>query len=273
MAEPNEVVESGSPVTESPSIDLENDPLFANTGNDDILEDDAIAEDGEEGDDTGVEPAATPEISDAEKKRREDQSWKDKAYALEERLKALETPVTKADDAVQTDPIVTELDDYATKLNALVESGDITVDDARLRYTEQYNVRTALRTTMANVEGLNSTAQETTGERNFNALSEAFSALGIKPDTDEYREAILLLKTDWNMDSNNKAHFAKFNRDDINRIAKYVAPAAKNSVATRKGGNVPPPPKTSGGSKPPPRQSEERPKFKSLRDISVAAKR
>ena len=163
--------------------------------------------------------------------RREEQSFKDRYYALLEKGATSRTEQgqsgVEADKAV--DPIAKELEDYWKGLVQLVEDGHIARQDAELRYREQYRSEARLREAKELYE-------KATTQATSSIIPSLFAQVEIKTGTPEYKEMAFVLKKEWGVDINDPRSVAKAGADNLRRFVKYTALEVKANAAKRGGG-------------------------------------
>jgi hypothetical protein len=167
------------------------------------------------------------------------------------------TPASVPDiPATSTDPIEAALAPLAKDLQAFVDSGEISLADAQLRYREQYETRKVF-------------ADYINGRDAVSKTLETLSSMGVAPGSALDKEVRSLLKKDFKTDLANPSSCLGLNDPESRRIiADYVIPKAKQDVARRAGAAIKPPTAQGAKNTPPAVGAEPASGPMSVRDVS-----
>ncbi len=204
-------------------------------------EEEVIETTTEEGVEEEAEAEVEPEVEAAEvpvkePMSKEEQSFKDRYYSLLEKKE--EQPPPPTPQAESADAIADSMhsDGYVDNIRKMVEEADITEAFGNSLLKQEYSHRKEIAEMKQNFGNVQSEVASSKGATKVQTLSGHFAEFGIEKGSAEEKEALNLLKDDFNVDFDNPSVLAEIGDEQIAKLAKYVGGAVKMNQARRNPG-------------------------------------
>lgn len=251
------------------NVNIENDPIFNDVDEESMEsilgvkadeqedEESTTEEDNVETDadlDVDNEQQSEPDIDDAEQQRREEQSWKDKYYAMLEQQQGQKTEQQQTVQQQQNeDPIISDMinEGFVTNIQRMIDDAEITEQFGNLMLDREYQHRKQIVDLEQKYSGIQNEFVANKGQSKAQKLTSEFGNYGIESGSPAEKEALSLLKSDFNVDLSNPAVLANADDESISKLVRYVSAVVNTNQQRRNPQQKKKPSKTVKGSSKP----------------------